>query len=70
MVKKEFISMSAWRELGFEKVEDRVYRSKDGKYYVEPLMAPCIGTGQLISVGKKKPVLNGNTWVFEDNSGG
>lgn len=64
--KSKFVSMSAWRELGFDNVEDRVYRDKDGKYYIEPLMAPGIGSGALILVGKKKPVLNGNTWIFED----
>lgn len=62
----EFISMSAWKELGFKKVEDRVYRDKEGKYYIEPLMAPGVGTGQLILVGKKKPTLKGSTWIFEE----
>lgn len=58
--KNKFISMSAWRKLGFEKVEDRVYIDKDMKYYIEPLMAPGIGTGQLILIGKKKPIIKSN----------
>lgn len=65
----EFISMSPWKEMGLERVEDRVYRGEDGKYYIEPLMAPGIGTGQLISVGKKKPTLNGSAWFFEKEEG-